>query len=385
MSTLEISLIVLVVATLAGVVALNMLQTRRARGPGRAGDTGSLRAAADQGAPATPALSGRTEPSLGSAQPAGPFRSGPAQGADGGPGAGGMTARLSAAGLAAESGPPGATPVRPAILSDLCDCIVELPLPAPMSGERLLALCQSFRRVGAKPVAIEGLPADGEPAVEGSSEPRLSTGPRWIMLATGLQFSEIRAGVLLANRHGPLNAMEYSEFASELNGLAEQVSALPDMPDMASVLERARALDAKCIKLDAQIGVNVDCHETLSTVDLERIARDQRLVERGNNRYARLGEHGEMLFSVALADAPNRLTFLLDVPRAPVGQSPWPALVQCAHDCAKLLQGGLVDDGGRALAQAALDRIGEQLEGRYAALENAGLVAGSPLALRLFN
>jgi ZipA, C-terminal FtsZ-binding domain len=361
MSTLLVSLIALVVATLAGVVGLNLLQTRRARAAGRV--SGVEPGEPQAGAPvAPPAPEGRIEPSLGSAGPA----------------------VLADTGKSALSG--SATPVasRAAYLSELCDCIVEMRLNSPQSGDRLIALTQSLRRVGAKPVIVEGSPVVFDQSTDRSSEPRLDA-TQWVALAPGRPFAAIRAGVLLANRHGPLNAMEFSEFVAALNGLADQLGMLPDLPDMVSVLERARALDASCIKLDAQIGVNVDSSEPLSPVDLEWVARDQRLTERGNNRYARLGEHGEMLFSVALADSPNRLTFLLDVPRAPAAQSPWQALVQCAHACTNRLQGTLVDDGGRTLGQPALDRIGAELERRYAVLENAGLVAGSPLALRLFN
>ena len=49
------------------------------------------------------------------------------------------------------------------------------------------------------------------------------------------------------------------------------------------------------------------------------------------------------------------------------------------------LQGVLVDDSGRPLSDAALERIGAQLAQRYESLDRAGFAAGSPIALRLFN
>ncbi|HMN83090.1 MAG TPA: cell division protein ZipA C-terminal FtsZ-binding domain-containing protein [Burkholderiaceae bacterium] len=269
-------------------------------------------------------------------------------------------------------------PDRPA-LGELSDCIIELPLHGPQSGERLLMQTQSLRRVGAKPILFEGLlrePSRGAPG-EG--------GPQWAPLLAGQQYRSLRAGVLLANRHGPLNAMEFSEFIAGVNGLASQFGVATRNPDMTPVLERARELDSLCIQLDAQVGVNVDCAQPLIPADLARVAIEQDLVERGNNRYARLNAAGQVLFSVSLADEPNRLTFLLDVPRAPAVDEPWQQLVTAAQAIAARLQGALVDDGARPLATPSLARIGQQLAQRYESLEQAGFPAGSALALRLFN
>src|SRR5690606_28964251 len=102
-------------------------------------------------------------------------------------------------------------------------------------GERLLAIAQRFRRSGSKPVAFDGRPkaaVEFEPPVAGRS------------------YEVIRVGILLANRHGPLNAMEFSEFISAVQAMAETLSARAEMPAMGSVLARARDLDSTCAQLD---------------------------------------------------------------------------------------------------------------------------------------
>ncbi|MEN9315046.1 MAG: hypothetical protein RIS35_1439, partial [Pseudomonadota bacterium] len=53
--------------------------------------------------------------------------------------------------------------------------------------------------------------------------------------------------------------------------------------------------------------------------------------------------------------------------------------------CADRLGGRLIDDSGRPVAPEHLEAIALQLAARQQALEDAGFVAGSPLALRLFN
>ncbi len=266
---------------------------------------------------------------------------------------------------------PGAVRAQ-AVLDPLTDCIVEFALPAPISGARILQLTRNLRRVGSKPVLVEaGLRAREDiPASSPTSDE---------------SYDQLRVGVLLANRHGPLNAMEFTEFVNGLQYLAEQLSVLADTPDMMPVLERARDLDDRCANLDAQLGLGVEAPEPLGIADLARLAAETGCVERGNNRYARLGPGGEVLYSLALADAPNRLQLLLDVPRAPAECNPWTAMCDCATVCAERLGGLLVDDSGKPLPVAQLERIGQQIAQRHESLEAAGFPAGSALALRLFN
>jgi len=271
-----------------------------------------------------------------------------------------------------EARTPAPVGAAPRLLSEACDCIVEMSLPATLAGERLIALAQRFRRAGSKPVAIEGLPAD-------------APDDAWGALAPTREYAALRVGILMANRHGPLNAMEYSEFVAGVQAIAESLSTLADTPDMAGVLARARDLDATCAQLDAQIGINVETPETLGPAQLAALAGTLGIAERGSNRYARLGAQGEVVFSVALADVPNRLTFLLDVPRSSPASDAWNRMREAASTCAQRVGGRLVDDGGRPLADASLAQIGRQLVQRYESLEAIGLPAGSPLALRVFN
>ncbi len=249
------------------------------------------------------------------------------------------------------------------------DCVVQIRYSQAVSSDRLLAAAGGIRRVGAKPVIFEGVAANGE------FEP----------LVPGERFSGLRAGVLMANRHGPLNAMEFSDFASLTQKIADSTDGKVDLPDMNEVLNRARSLDSHCAELDAQIGLNVITADAQSPADLAAAAREFGLVEKGNNRFAKLGEHGEVLFSFSLADAPNRITLLLDVPRAPAQTNPWSQMVACANRTVARFGGRLVDDADKALTPESLDRIASQLGQRYQRLSDASFDAGSPVALRLFN
>lgn len=415
MSTLQWSLAILAAVVLVIVVGLNVWQARRGR---RRLDqaTATIAARSDaRGAnrieptitPASAAASAVEPAGIGSAGTAG-ASPGPAGAPGGSAGYSGGAARttvspaaVSAAAATATAaataavhdddaepsavaaGAPSGTMTQPEpaaaasvdagrqpVLNPAIDCIVEIELPAPQPAERLLPATHGLRRVGSKPVYFEGHD--------------IATG-EWQALEGGRAYGALRCGVLLANRHGPLNAMEFSELAAGLQPIAEQLDSLVHLPDMSAVLARAREVDAQCAELDAQVGLNIESPEPPTFADLQECAESNGLTERGNNLYAKLGPEGEVLFSLALGDVANRLTLLLDVPRAPVEHDPWRQMVDCAVTCAARLGGRIVDDSGRPLDLAALERIEEQLAERWAALEAAGFAAGSQAALRLFN
>lgn len=369
MSSLTLSLILLAVAALAAVIGYNAWVNRRRAALREPGPLGAWPGA--QG--------GRSEPTIGDThgwgsgtapQSDGSQIRGSGPGGDGQPGSashGGAFGAVAGGGLSI--GPESSGPR----LDPLTDCIIEFDLPEPIAAERILPTAQTFRRVGGKPVIVEvSSGAAGEPA-------------DWTLPAAHQRFARVRVGVLLANRHGPLNAMEFSEFVTGVQALAEQLDLLGDTPDMNAVLHRARALDEACAALDAQIGLNVQAREALGVGELARLAQALGCSERGNNRYALLTDHAEVVYSLSLADEPGRLSLLLDVPRAPLAAKPWQAMVAGAQHCAQRLDAQLVDDQGRTLSEPNLARIEAQLQERQAALSAAGFAPGSILALRVFN
>ncbi len=271
---------------------------------------------------------------------------------------------------AAGTGPEPDTAAGP-ILDPRLDCIVAFALGAPVAVERLLSAASTVRRAGSKPIAVEADDGSGRWAL-----PHASFGAA----------RRVRAGVLLANRHGPLNAMEFSEFGGAMQALGRAIGAGGAIvADMGPVLEHARQLDEACAQLDAVIGLNVETPTALSPGELAALASGLGLQERGNNRFAALGDEGEVMFSLALGERAEQLTLLLDVPRAPEHAEPWQRMVEVAAACAERTGGRVVDDAGRALAEAAAGEVGRQLAMRYRTLREAGLDAGSPAALRVFN
>ena len=257
-------------------------------------------------------------------------------------------------------------------ISDRTDCIGLLRFVQAVPAERLVSLGQLLRRSGSKPVMVEILGAQA--ATEGWHAPR-----------AGEDCQAARFGLLLANRAGPLNALEYTDFAQRIREMAATLGVGVEIADMATTLARARALDAEGARLDAQVCVNVDATETLSPAQLSSLSGPLAVVERGNNRYARLGPRGETLFSVSLGEQANRLSFLLDVPRVDPASRPFAAMIECVRISARRLPGRIIDDSGKALSERSIEAIASEIDQRCAALAAAGLSAGSAAALRVFN
>jgi hypothetical protein len=262
-----------------------------------------------------------------------------------------------------------AIPAGTRILHDEADCLVEIALPQQSSGDRLIGLTKTIRRAGGKPVAFEGLTSEGT----------------WEGLRYGTSYRRLRAGILLSNRQGPLNALEFSEFTSKLQALGAQLGVPIDMPEMNAILQRARSLDGLLADSDVQLGLAVDCARALSSNDLATLAKQLGLHERGNSRYALLSEQAEIIYSVTLGDKTQRLQLMFDVPRVRPEHKPWWKMAEAANQAAVLFDGRITDDGGRELSEQSFRNVAIALEGRQQTLEESGVAAGSALAMRVFN
>jgi hypothetical protein len=266
-----------------------------------------------------------------------------------------------------ETGQPAEDP--PEYVPADAEYVVTLIPRTPVNAERLIALTSSLRHVGSKSVRIE---------IDGGKG-------RWVPLHSGTMVGCLRCSVLLANRQGPLNAVELSDFSAAMESLAGQIGARFVPPDLNQVLRQARELDAMAARLDTQVDLGVEASAPITPQKLATVARQVGLYDRGGGRYACLAEGGELLYSLMAGETADLLAFVLDVPRTAEAHDPWRSMVACASSCAQLVGGRVVDSAGRGMSVGMIDNVGLQIQKRYRELENAGLKAGSPLALRVYN
>jgi hypothetical protein len=269
----------------------------------------------------------------------------------------------------------------------LIDAIATLALETPASGEMLLAHLPSSRRAGSKPFLVEGLnSANGE----------------WEALALGHRYSELQAGVQLANRSGALNEIEYSEFVQKLQALADVIGAVPDFPDMLDVVARARELDAFSNPHDATLSVLLRANSVAWSVGYIRQCASRHgfvpgalpgqlvlpAAEDGAPPVLTLSFDAQVALA-ALGDeaataALRELTLTLDVAQTPESAEPFAAWHAAIRALADDMDATAVDDEGRPLTLQHFATIHEDLKVLYQALESRDMAAGTAVARRLF-
>jgi hypothetical protein len=266
------------------------------------------------------------------------------------------------------------------------DCIVPLRLEEPIAAEKVLPLAQYLRRTSSKRVHIEGHPQNSAPNAG------------WEALHANVRYDEIRAGVQLANRRGALNELEFSQFVSEVQTISNILDSSPDLPDMLDTVQMARELDGFAAQCDVQLSINIIADSMPWTAhEIQTVAvRDGLLLSRDGTRFVKLDAQQQPVFSLQFENinflrddltykGGATLTLLLDVPQTDANNQPFRTMCDYAIMLAARINGQVVDDGRRPLAQDALFAIEKQLAVLYERLDQAGLAAGSPLARRLFS
>ncbi len=267
-----------------------------------------------------------------------------------------------------------AAPVRRSPLDPALDCIVPLALDTPLRGEKVSAAFQSLHLVGSKPVRVIGLNETGD----------------WEAVAVGGIYSALQVGVQLATRAGALSELEFSELASRLDQLSDELGASLELPEMGGTITQARKLYQQVQEFDAQLSINVRSGGAPWPVSTLKPALQRQGMElRPDGRLVMPDGEGGQLFSISLNANPadetsTRITLLLPVALVAPDRDGFKAMAAFAKSLAGRLSGAVVDDEGQPLSDAALSAIAHQVDDFYAAMAQAGVPAGSSHAQRLF-
>lgn len=267
----------------------------------------------------------------------------------------------------------------------LIDAVARLLPEQPLSGEAVLAHWPPSRRAGGKSFLIEACN---------------SRSGEWETPLAGRTYTELRAGLQLANRLGAVNEIEYSEFVQIIQRFAEPLSAEAEFPDMLDVVARARALDRVAVHHDAQLAMRLTARHGQWPVSWiqQHAARHGfvsgpvpgRLILPGRDDDAPPVLALILDAQAALAEDPDQawvseMSLVFDVPQTPQGEQPFNAWCASGQALAIALDADVNDDEGRPLNAGAFALIREDLDGLYAKLTEYELAAGSPAARRLFS
>jgi hypothetical protein len=282
---------------------------------------------------------------------------------------------------------PGSLEPASGVIDPLIDCIVPLHPEREVSGDRLLPAMAKLRRAGTKQIHVEGL----NPAANA-----------WETIRAGQRYLDLQVAVQLANRTGPLNALEFSEFINAIDPLSEAADGVPELPDMNETLANARELDAFAAEGDVQLGVSVISDGApWSAAYVQTVATQDGLVlSRDGTRFIRYapGADGvqKPLFTLQFGDtnflrddltvkAGRQITLLLDVPLAEEASKPFKLVCEYAYTLSQRMGAQVVDDNLRPLTEQSFVAIHKHLRVLYDKLESRGIPAGSSAAVRLFS
>lgn len=274
---------------------------------------------------------------------------------------------------------PRVDPVLDAVVDYIADFVPTEPVPA----HKVLVAIEDAGQLG-KPVRWMGLP-------EGES---------WQPIAPGAagSYTQLRAGLQLADRKGPVGESQMLEFIRIARALADDIGANLELPQRQPALQAAGDLDAFCAEVDVLIGLNIVSRDgtPFPATKIRSLceAAGMELAEDGMFHYR--SEQGQTLFSLcnlgqeSFSSATirqmrvNAVTLLFDVPRVAGGVAVFDRVAALARHLAESVDGELVDDNRRPLNEQSLGSIKRQLTDIYNRMQLRGIEPGSGLALRLF-
>ncbi len=273
----------------------------------------------------------------------------------------------------------------------LIDSIVALDLPKPCLGAALLKAWPNTRRVGSKPVLLEGWDEAAQV---------------WEFPQAHKSYSQVQLAVQLDNRLGPLNAVEFSEFIGIAQRYADHDAIqahLQHLPEMQAELKRALELESFAKEVDVQLEFYVATQGAPWSVGLVEESVRPYGFQREKEVWRMLWRPPEapeaepmsafsLQFDAQAAlstelheNGVHRLQLLLDVPQLPQDLRPFERLTEAVLGLAASLDGRVVDRDGRSISQELLQNLDAQLQEIYQQLALRDLAAGSPQAKRLFS
>ncbi len=262
-----------------------------------------------------------------------------------------------------------------------CEAVIDLVFDEPVEAEALLPLVRDLHRAGRKSIRVFY---------------RTTGGVHCSRLRLGVSYVSMQLAVLLANRSGPLTPTEWSQAWAKAQEVADQFEAEVEGPDPREISQRAKQLDAVCAALDTSVGLTLLARgpNPWRLAEVQALALDMGFVDQGaEHRLDWLDDHGGLRFSLQAEpgsssrgqDATTQLTLLLDVPRSVPSATSFADMARAARELAAPLDAEVVDDNGQPLQDGTEPAVDKQLRALQASLDEQGLAAGSPRALRVFS
>lgn len=221
----------------------------------------------------------------------------------------------------------------------------------------------------------------------------------WQVIESSGSHLRVRAALQMVSRQGVIQQRDLELFDSAVTDTAQRLGGAVSANDPAVALARARELDAFCGDVDVQIALHLVSRDGVpfAGTKLRGLVEAAGMVLGPDRQFHFRNDDGFILYSLAnkeaqafqaesMRDLTTRgVSLLLDVPRTPGGTASFRAMVALAQRLAQSLDAAIIDDNGNPLGERAFEAIAAQLTALYGSMQERGISAGSPTALRLFS
>ncbi len=254
-----------------------------------------------------------------------------------------------------------------------CEAVIDIALAHPVAGEALAEALRAIGRVGKKPVRVFAEREGGGHRAEA---------------LPGESYVSLQLAVVLANRSGPLTAIEWSNLWTLAQNLAERFEGLIEAPDQDVVLRQAADLDARCAAMDAQVGLILQLAQPRPVAAIVQAAAEAGFVQ-SRGQWAWMAENGLPRFALQVeaqdGESTHRVDLVLDVPNSLPDDQAFSRMVTVGRDLAARLDAHVLDDQGRTFQDSSSPAIDRQISALYDQLDQAGFLAGTDRAARVFS
>lgn len=263
------------------------------------------------------------------------------------------------------------------LVSSEADFIARLALPEIVGGEQLLEIPRDALALLRKRVAWVGY-----------DEARA----HWELIQPTGRYRELRIGMQLADRSGPINASLVDQFRKAVERIADELTAVPEVPAAREAVARAINLDRLGAEVDIQLAVHLAPRHDHFSPDVVRdtaLEKGFRLSSDGVLAYHDAA--GDRLFFLQMPDArapdglpPPTACCILEVPCIAHGERAFDRMMAVAQELAEALDALLVDEHRRPVTERFVAPVRQQIIQLQGRMAQQGVAAGSSLALRLF-
>lgn len=207
------------------------------------------------------------------------------------------------------------------------------------------------------------------------------------------------AAMQMVNRRGAITDQDFELFSNGVQRVADQFLAVPaNLPARVASLTAAAEIDRFCAGVDVQVGINiVSQSQPFAGTKVRALAESSGMIIGEDGAFHAQDEEGRQLFSLAnlepglFAAAEMRnlhtsgITLVIDVPLVADGVMIFDRMMRQANQMAHSLDGRVVDDNRVSFGPESVALIRSQIQRFQAQMDEAGVPAGSSLAMRLFS